>query len=137
MKKMLFVLSFLLIMQTGFTQVPAAHKHQDEGKLYMNPRVPPSFPGGEPAWQSFVASHLDKNIFVKNNAPAGTYTITVSFIVGMDSVISNVGCKNDPGYGMCGEAIRLARISGKWIPAKENGRIVNGFKFQPIVFRIN
>lgn len=137
MKKVLLILSFLLFMNACFAQAPVVNKNHDVGALYVNPQNPPSFPGGESAWQSFVASNLDRNITVKNGAPADTYTVTVSFIVGMDRVVSNVGCKNDPGYGMCQEAIRLIRKSGKWKPATQNGRIVNGFKFQPIVFGIN
>ncbi|HSN09316.1 MAG TPA: hypothetical protein VLS85_09765 [Hanamia sp.] len=136
MKKVLFILSILLFMNTCFAQVPAANKNQDDRKLYINPQNPPSFPGGESAWQSFVASNLDTNLLVKNGAPAGTYTLIATFIVGMDSVVTNIGCENDPGYGMCQEAIRLIRKSGKWKQASSNGRIVNSFKRQPIVFTI-
>ena len=136
MKKVLFILSILLFMNTCFAQVPAANKNQDDRKLYINPQNPPSFPGGESAWQSFVASNLDTNLLVKNGAPAGTYTLIATFIVGMDSVVTNIGCENDPGYGMCREAMRLIRKSGKWKRASNNGRIVNSFKRQPIVFTI-
>jgi protein TonB len=136
MKKGASILSFLVFMNAAFAQKPAANKNQDVGKVYMNPQIAPSFPGGESAWQNFVTSNLDINVPVKNGAPAGTYTVTVRFIVGMDSVVVNVGCKNDPGYEMCQEAIRLITKSGKWKPGTQDGRIVNGFKFQPIVFTV-
>jgi hypothetical protein len=136
MKKVLFILSILLFMNTCFAQVPAANKNQDDRKLYINPQNPPSFPGGESAWQSFVASNLDTNLLVKSGAPAGTYAVNATFIVGMDSVVTDIGCENDPGYGMCQEAMRLIRKSGKWKRASHNGRIVNSFKRQPIVFTI-
>jgi hypothetical protein len=136
MKKVMFILTFLIFRNVSFAQKQAVSQNQDVGKLYMNPQVAPSFPAGEDAWQNFVASNLDTSVPVKNGAPAGTYTVTVSFIVGMDNVVSGVGCKNDPGYGMCQEAIRLIKKSGKWKPGTQDGRIVNGFKLQPIVFRI-
>ncbi len=136
MKKIILLLSFLLLMDTCFSQVPSVNKNQDVGKVYASPQIPASFPGGELAWQNFVAANLDTNVPLKNGAQAGTYTVSVRFIVGMDSVVSDVGCENDPQYGMCQEAIRLIRKSGKWKPATQNGRIVNGFKLQPIVFTI-
>ncbi len=136
MKKLMFLLSFLAGMDSCFSQAAAGNKNHDVGKVYFSPQIPPSFPGGETAWLRFIASNLDTNFGVKNGAPVSAYTVTVSFIVGMDSVVSNIECKNDPGYGMCQEAIRLIKKSGKWKPATQNGRIVNGFKFQPIVFKI-
>jgi hypothetical protein len=136
MKKVMCILTFLVFKNPSFAQMPTVNQNQDVGKLYMNPQIAPTFPGGEEAWQTFVASNLDTNLPVKNGAPAGTYTITVSFIVGMDHVVSDVVCKNDPGYGMCQEAIRLIKISGKWKPGAQDKRMVNGFKLLPIVFRI-
>ena len=116
--------------------MPAAGKNQDVGKLYVNPQNPPSFPGGETAWQNFVASNLDTNVPITNHAPAGTYTVTARFIVEMDSLVTDVACESDPGFGMCAEAKRLIRKSGKWKPATQNGRIVNAYKWQPIVFTV-
>ena len=103
MKIILFILSFLLLINACFAQVPAAGKNQDVGQLYVNPQNPPSFPGGETAWQNFVASNLDTNVPVTNHAPAGTYTVTARFIVGMDSVVTDVACESDPGFGMGGK----------------------------------
>ena len=136
MKKLLFILSFLLFMNACFAQMPAANENQDVGKLYANPENPPSFPGGESTWQTFIDSTLDKNIPAENGAPEGIYTVTARFIVGMDSVVTDVACENDPGYGMCPQAILLIRKSGKWKPATQKGRIVNAYKRQPIVFTI-
>jgi protein TonB len=136
MKKVISALLFIILIHTGFAQMPANNKNQDERKVYVNPQIPPSFPGGEPAWQRFVAANLDTTIIVKNGAPAGTYTVNVRFIVEMDGGVTNVVCENDPHYGLCQEAIRLVKKSGKWKPGTQNGRIVNSFKSQPIVFTV-
>jgi protein TonB len=136
MKKVKLILSFLFVTSACFCQLRPVNKNQDVGKVYFNPDIPASFPGGESAWNNFVASNIDTNIPIKNGAPAGTYTVTVTFIVGMDGALTDVVCKNDPGYGMCVEAVRLIRKSGKWKPATQNGRIVIGLKFQSIVFTI-
>jgi protein TonB len=137
MRKVMFILSLLIATTASIAQKRAANQNRDVGVLYMNPQIAPSFPGGEAAWQTFIANNLDQSVPVKNGAPAGTYTVVVSFIVGMDSAVSNVRCTSDPGYGMCGEAMRLIEKSGKWTPGKQAGRFVNGYKLQPIVFRIN
>ncbi|HXS57565.1 MAG TPA: hypothetical protein VN726_15640 [Hanamia sp.] len=135
MKKVIFIVSFLVLRYACFAQTPQ-YKNPDEGKVYIKPQIPPSFPGGEPAWQNFVATNLDTDLPAKNGAPAGTYVVTVQFIVGMDSVVSNLGCENDPHYGMCQEAIRVVKKSRKWTPAKQDGRKVNGFKLLPVVFNV-
>jgi protein TonB len=134
MKKVAFFLSCLIIINSASAQV---NTNPDVGKIYVSAQVSPSFPGGDAAWQSFVAANIDIDTLVKNGAPAGNYTVTMRFIVGMDSEVSDVTCTNDPGFGMCREAIRLIKKSGKWNLGKQNGRFVNSFKSQPIVFRIN
>jgi hypothetical protein len=56
MKKSLLILLFLLFINFCFAQLPAGNKNHDIRKLYMNPQNPPSYPGGEAAWQNFVAT---------------------------------------------------------------------------------
>jgi protein TonB len=34
-------------------------------------------------------------------------------------------------------AVRTIRESGKWVPAKDEGKIASSYKKQPIVFRLN
>jgi len=125
MKKVISALLFTILIHTGFAQMPANNTNQDERKVYVHPQILPSFPGGEPAWQRFVAANLDTTLPVKNGTPAGTYTVNVRFIVEMDGGVTNVVCENDPHYGLCLEAIRLVKKSGKWKPGTQNGRIVN------------
>jgi protein TonB len=136
MKKVISALLFTILIHTGFAQMPANNTNQDDRKVYVNPEMLASFPGGEPAWQRFVAANLDTTLPVKNGAPAGTYTVNVRFIVEMDGGVTNVVCESAPYYGLCQEAIRLVKKSGKWKPGTQNGRIVNSFKSEPIVFTV-
>jgi len=136
MKQLVFILSFFVWKNTCIGQTPVGNKNQDQRKVYFDPQIPPSFPAGEGAWGNFIAKNLDTGLPAKNGAPSGTYTVNVRFMVGMDSAVSNVTCENDPHYGMCQEAIRVVKKSGKWAPGKQDGRKVNGFKLLPIVFTI-
>jgi periplasmic protein TonB len=134
MKNVILVLSFLVLINFSFAQTRV--NNQDERKIYVNPQVLASFPGGGQAWQKFLTANLDTNVGVKNGAPSGTYTVKVRFIVEMDGAVSDVTCENDPKYGMCQEAIGMVKKSGRWKPATYNGRIVNSFKSLPIVFNV-
>ena len=136
MKQVLFILLFFSFINADYGQAPSVNKNDDERKVYFKAQVEPSFPGGESAWQNFVESNLDTNIPVKNGATTGTYSVTISFIVNIDGSLTNIVCENNAGYGMCQEAIRVIKKSKKWKPATENGRIVNAFHRETIVFRI-
>ncbi|RYZ22091.1 MAG: energy transducer TonB [Chitinophagaceae bacterium] len=91
------------------------------------------FPGGQKAW----IAYLQRTLQPPSDAPAGTYTIKVQFIVDKEGNISDVKALNDPGYGMGDEAIRAIKRGPKWQPAVQNGRQVKAYRTQPITFVIS
>jgi protein TonB len=42
---------------------------------------------------------LNRDLPVENGAPAGKYSVVISFVVARDGSISDVKSENDPGYG--------------------------------------
>ncbi len=61
----------------------------------------------------------------------------VQFIVNKDSTISEVKALTGPTKGgLRQEAVRVISLSGKWIPAKQNGVEVRAYKKQPLVFKL-
>jgi protein TonB len=46
---------------------------------------------------------------VDNGAPAGRYTVVLSFIVDKSGNISEINAENDPGYGTKEEAMRVLK----------------------------
>jgi protein TonB len=76
------------------------------------------------------------NVATDNNAPEGTYTVMVQFVVDKEGVPSDVRALTNFGYGMEEEAIRVIRKGPKWIPAIQNGRQVKAYRRQPITFRV-
>lgn len=94
------------------------------------------FPGGNSAWEKYVQQNLNVNIAKINGAPVGIYNVVVLFIICKDGSTSVFRCTTNFGYGMESEVIRLIEKSPKWIPATQNGRIVNGYKRQTLTFSV-
>lgn len=120
---------------TGAIAIPLIAKDIDS--IYYDVKVVAQFPGGPAAWQRYLERNLDMDIPERNGAPAGKYTLYISFIVDKDGNISNASALNDPGYGLASEAIRVIAKSKQWIPAIQNGRNVKYRQVQPVTFMIN
>lgn len=77
----------------------------------------PSFPGGISEFYKFVANNfrIPKNLKNKDK-------LIVSFIIEEDGSLTNIDVKKDLGLGTKEEAIRVLKISPKWIPAKVEGK---------------
>lgn len=91
------------------------------------------YPGGSTAWAQYLSKSL------KYPAPAVTKktqgAVVVEFIVEANGRITNVHAESGPD-ALRQESERVIRESGKWIPAKNNGKVVRAYKKQPIIFRL-
>jgi TIR domain/Gram-negative bacterial TonB protein C-terminal len=106
----------------------------DEDKIFTKVEVEARFAGGVDAWRSYLRKNLNGNTPVDLGAKRGKYTVIVKFVVSKDGSLSDVTCENNPGYGMCQEALRVIKGCPNWIPATQNGRYVNAYRRQPITF---
>ncbi len=118
------------------TQVVEVKVADDENKIFTKVEVEAAFPGGEAAWRNYLQKNLDANTPLDNGASEGKYTVTVKFVVSRDGSLSDVTCENDPGFGMCQEAVRVIKKTKNWTPALQNGRNVNAYRRQPITFLV-
>ena len=109
----------------------------DENKFYTVVQIPAEFPGGLQGWIRYLERTLKKDLPVENGAPAGKYSVMVSFIVSKDGSISYVKAENDPGFGTKDEAVRVIQGGPKWKPAVQNGRNVIYRHRQAIVFMVS
>lgn len=105
---------------------------------FTSAQIEPAFPGGLPSWKDYLEHHLKSEVPVKNGAPPGEYSVTVSFMVSKLGDLSEVKAINgpDPDYGTKAEAERVIRESGKWNPALQNGKVVNFREKQKIIFKV-
>lgn len=102
-----------------------------EEEIFPVVQVQASYDGN---WENFLKRNLNADLPVENGAPAGTYKVTVSFIVAKDGKVSSVKALNNPGFGTAEEAVRVIKNSGDWNPGVQNNIHVNSYKKQTIVF---
>jgi periplasmic protein TonB len=119
---------------TGVVEVPKVD--DDEGKIFTKVEVEAGFPGGDRAWRNYLEKNLNVEVPGENGAPEGNLTVIVKFVVSKDGSLSDITCENDPGYGICQEAIRVIKRTKNWTPAIQNGRNVNAYRRQPITFSV-
>jgi protein TonB len=116
---------------TGIVQ---QKEEEDPNKVFEKVEIEASFKGGEQAWRKYLERTLNANTPVDNNAPEGTYTVWVQFIVSTDGSISDVKALSSHGYGMEEEAVKVIKKGPAWVPAVQNGRQVKAYRKQPITF---
>ncbi len=106
--------------------VPANPPHQDapEETEFKSVQIPAEFPGGTEGWSRYLQRNLNQDIPLQAGAPAGKYSVVVSFTVSASGVISDVLAETDPGFGTALEAIRVVKKGPLWNPANQNGRAV-------------
>ncbi|SEA34195.1 YD repeat-containing protein [Arachidicoccus rhizosphaerae] len=97
------------------------------------------FPGGIMAWQQFLVKNLKTDIPKLNGAPAGQYSIVISFLINKDGTVTEAKCVSapHPDFGCVEEALRVIRLSPSWIPAEKNGQKVFYREKQRINFRVD
>ncbi|MEO6329660.1 MAG: energy transducer TonB, partial [Ginsengibacter sp.] len=97
--------------------------------------IPPSFPGGEAGWQTYITKHIKSNIDnLVNDNKSGT--CRVKFIVDKDGSVSAINALTMKGSVLAEVATNAIANGPKWIPAKQNGRVVKSFAEQPVTFTI-
>lgn len=109
----------------------------DYTKPFITVQVEAQFPGGFKEWSKFLERTLNTEIPVENGAPAGKYSVLVSFLVDREGNVSEIQALNDPGYGIADEAIKVIKRSKQWIPAIQNGRNVIYRQKQSITFVVS
>jgi periplasmic protein TonB len=95
--------------------------------------VPAKFSGN---WIKFLLKNLNAEVPVDNNAPAGTYSVVIQFVVDKEGNVSEVKALTDHGYGLEEEALRVIRKADKWEPAIQNGYKVKAYHRQTITFQV-
>ncbi len=124
-------------VESGTGVVAAPKQEEDYDKVFTVVQIAAEFPGGVGAWAKYLERNLNRDLPVENGAPAGKYTVVVSFIVAKDGRISDVVAENDPGYGTKAEAVRVITKGPSWKPAVQNGRNVIYRHKQSITFQVS
>ena len=104
--------------------------------LFVKVEKPAEFNGGKRMFARYVERHLDQSVPKQMGAPAGVYEVKVEFIVDREGNISNVKAVTDHGYEMEFTAEKLIKKGPKWIPAKQNGKVVRSLHQVSVTFTV-
>lgn len=123
-------------MQQAITFYSYADANEDSSAkgIIIGAAEQATFPGGQQGWIQFLKHNLNADVTANHNAPAGEYTVVVSFLAGKDGTISELKATTNPGYGTAEEAIRVLKKGPKWIPATIDGEPVTYRQKQAITF---
>jgi TonB family protein len=107
---------------------------EQENPVFTNVEVLPTFPGGLEAFGKFLAENLKYPAKAKENNIQGR--VFLNFVVEKDGSLSDIKVVRGIGYGCDEEAVRVLAISPKWIPGKQNGKLVRVSYTIPIFFQM-
>jgi periplasmic protein TonB len=94
----------------------------------------PEFPGGINKFYNYIG----KNFESPEVNGESSIRIYVSFVVEKDGSMSNIQVKNEPGYGLGREAIRVLKsMRTKWSPGMINSKAVRTSYNLPITVQIH
>lgn len=114
--------------------VPEPEYSQDEEKIYGNPEVPASFPGGPEKMKLYISKMIQRPAEVHDELHyLKSY---VQIVVEKDGMLSNIqivkGAFNCPECDK--EALRVVKSMPKFHPAMNNGRAVRSNFVFPVKF---
>jgi periplasmic protein TonB len=111
-------------------------QEKDLDKTYTKAYIEASFPGGDSAWLKFLNHNLKYPDDAVNNEIHGT--VIVKFLVDTAGNISDIKAISGPTKGgLREESVRVITLSGKWIPAQQNGHAIQSYKKEPMVFKLS
>ena len=94
----------------------------------------PEFPGGINKFYNYIG----KNFESPEVNGESSIRIYVSFVVEKDGSMSNIQVKNDPGYGLGKEAIRVLKsMKTKWSPGMISSKAVRTSYNLPITVQMH
>ena len=108
----------------------------NENDAIYNPlsiEMRPDFPGGMNKFYKFIG----ENFKAPSDRKFEGGKILVKFVIEKDGTITDIKVIHDLGYGTKEEAIRVLKLSPKWIPAENNGEKVRTEFTLPIALSAN
>lgn len=113
---------------------PPAPKPEVATKIFDVVEEMPSFPGGNGALMSYLASNIKYPVVAQENGVQGR--VSVSFVVERDGSISDVRVARSVDPSLDREAQRVVKSMPRWKPGKQNGSAVRVKYTVPVVFRL-
>jgi beta-lactamase regulating signal transducer with metallopeptidase domain len=119
-----YILLLFVFSNDSIAQSSGNFKNQEDYKITLDTTSvkEPQFPGGINQFYMFVGKNFKIPAELSKKQLDGK--LTMEFMVEKDGSLSEIKAVKDLGYGLADEAIRVLKLSPKWIPASENGQPV-------------
>ena len=127
-----------MFRQLGFPELRENRKgnesilQKDDSTIFSGVDLDPLFPEGLDSVRSWITQHMDWSLFSDCNV---TGKVFVAFIVETDGTITDVVKLRDIGCHVGDEVVKAVSIMPKWIPGKQNGKVVRVKYTIPVSFR--
>lgn len=105
--------------------------------IYTTVDIPASI--DSKVWRAYLMNNLPQRNeeALRKGIKPGQYTVSVRFVVSIDSSVRSVTASEDIGYGLSQKAEELLRNGPKWNPAKVDGHAVTSYHNQSITFLVS
>ena len=125
---LLAVLLLNLCVSTTYAQDNKVYDH-------VSLKNPPTYPGGIQKFYDFFGTNLKyPKPAVENNIQG---TLYITFVIEKDGSLTGIKLEGRPlGYGTEDEAIRVLKLSKKWNPGLQDGKLVRVKYNIPIKFKL-
>lgn len=133
MKKLIYS-SLCAVLLLGFC--PKKAKAQDDQTVYnfVSMENPPSYPGGMASFYKFLGENVKYPKQAKDENIQGN--VFISFTVEKDGSLNDITVNKPLGGGTDEEAVRVLKLSKRWNPGVQNGKVVRVKYNLPIRFKI-
>lgn len=132
MKKVLVLITLLVISYTGMSFEYSIDEPQDSSMVYDFPEKMAQYPGGADAMDLFIRKNLNYPEKLKNAGVKGK--VYVQFIVEKDGRITNITVRRGTNTDLDKEAVSVIKKMPNWIPGSVRGKKVRVKQTVPITF---
>jgi TonB family protein len=102
-------------------------------EIFTKVEVEAEYPGGYQAWYDYLIKNLKYPETALKKEIQGQ--VMMEFIVKKNGDITNIRVVSGPEE-LKESSVNVIKGSGKWIPAKQNGLVVESYKSQPINYKL-
>lgn len=133
MKKSIYSSLFAMLL-LGFCVKNAAAQEDNTVYNFVSMETPPTYPGGIEKFYTFLGENIKYPQQAKDENVQGN--VYVSFTVEKDGSLNDIKVDRKLGAGTDDEAIRVLKLSKKWNPGMQNGKVVRTKYNIPVRFKI-
>lgn len=133
MKKSIYSSLFAMLL-LGFCVKNASAQEDKTVYNFVSMETPPTYPGGIDKFYEFLGENIKYPQQAKDENVQGN--VYISFTVEKDGSLNDIKVDRKLGAGTDDEAVRVLKLSKKWNPGMQNGKVVRTKYNIPVRFKI-